>query len=131
MKLIFGTFAAALFAVVLLVYIAKPEVPEVSGIPDYDAGAGCLREIPRQYDPEFFTFKGWVKARYAYHAEKWGIEMNPRLLSYYKRYIQLQLDVDCYVRSANDTGLNLTLSPTEFKAVYNVIAENHGLERIR
>ena len=131
MKLIFGTFAAALVAVVLLVYIAKPEVPDVSGIPDYDAVAGCLREIPRQYDPEFFTFKGWVKAWYAYQASKWGTEMSPRLLSYYKRYIQLQLDVDFYVRSANDTGLNLTLSPTEFKAVYNVIAENHGLERIR
>jgi len=131
MKLIFGTLVAALVAVVLLVYIVKPEVPEKRGIPDYDAGVGCLREIPRKYDPEFFTFKGWLKAWYAYHADKWGIELSPSLLSYYKRYIQLQLNIDCYVLLANDTGLNLTLSPTEFKAVYNVISENHGLEKIR
>ena len=131
MKMVFGILAAVLLAIVLLVYIASPKTPEVSGIPDYDAGVYCLREIARKYDPLFFTYKGWVKTWYGYHADKWGIDLNTSLLSYYKRYVQLQLDVDCYVQAANDPSLNMTLSPTEFKAVYNVIAENHALKKIQ
>ncbi len=56
--------------------------------------------------------------------------MSPSLLSYYKRYIELQLDIDCYVQSSNDPGLNMTLSPIEFEAIYYVIAEHHGLNNI-
>jgi len=131
MKPILGLSVSALLLVVMLVYMAKPNIPKVIGVPDYDAGIDCLREVPIKYDRQFFTFKAWVKSWYAHHADKWGVKMSPSLLSYYNRYIELQLDVDCYVQFSNDPGLNMTLSPIEFKAIYNVIAEHHGLDNIQ
>lgn len=131
MKLILGLLAACLLAIVLLVYIAKPIIPDVSGMPDYDAGIGCLREIPRKYNPHFFTFKAWVMSWYAHYADKWGIELSQSMLDFYKKYIDLRFDVDCYINSSNDAGLNMALSSIEFEAVYNVIAEQHDLQTIK
>jgi hypothetical protein len=131
MKVILGIIVAVLLAVILLVYIAKPDIPKVSGIPDYELGVGCLREIPTKYNPDLFTFEAWIKSWYAHQASKWGIDISPSLLIFYQRYIDLQLDVGCYIQSSNDPCLNMALSSIEFVAIYNVIAENHGLKKIQ
>ena len=115
----------------LVVYISKPNIPEVKGAPDYDAGIYCLRDIPKKYDPDFFTFKAWAKIWCADHASKIGFEMTQSHQEYYKRYIQIQIAVDCYIGASNDSSLNMALSPTQFEAVYNIIAGHHGLEKIK
>ena len=130
MKPLFGTLFVVLLAIILLINIAKPNVPAVSGIPNYNVGIGCLGEVSRKYNPDYFTYKGWIMSWYARQASKWGIKMSPSLLNFYKKYIDLQFDVNCYVSLSNDPDFNMTLSPTEFEAIYNVIAENHGFQKI-
>jgi hypothetical protein len=131
MKKIIVTFIVLIAGGVLLVYSAIPNVPEVNGTPDYDAGADCLSGIPTKYDPDFFTYKAWAKVWFAHYADKLGIKLTPSLQSYYTKYIDLQLDVDCYVILSNNSDLNMALSPNQFKAVYNAIADHHEFEKIR
>jgi len=130
MKKIVFIFVVVFITVVLIVNSAKPNAPAVSGQVNYDAGVGCLREVPKKYSSEYFTFKAWVMAWYAHHADKWGVNLGRNLSSFYKSYIKLQLDVDCYISLSKDNSLNMALSPTEFKTVYNLIAKNHELEKI-
>jgi hypothetical protein len=131
MKLTLEILTAALAVTVLVVFLARPHVPKVSGTPNYDAGSSCLRDVPANYNPNFFTFKTWILSWYVRHADKWGIKMSPDLLIFYEKYSELELEVDCYVQLSNDPDLNMALSSTDFKKTYNAIAKKHGLHAIK
>ena len=130
-KLILGTVFIALLSVGFVLYIAKPRLPEIDGFPNFNAGTSCLFKIPQKYDPDFFTLKAWLKIWITGQFYNWGFKPPPKLSSFYQRYVEFQIDVDCYLMLSNNLNLNMALSSSEFVVAYNIIAERNGLELIQ
>ena len=130
-KLILGIFFMAILTVLALLNLAKPQIPEIDSFPNFNAGTHCLYKIPQKYNPDFFTLKGWIKIWITNQIYNWGFKPPTNLSNFYEKYVELQVDVECYLMLSNNPNFNMTLTPSEFVTTYNKIAKSNGLALIR
>ena len=78
-----------------------------------------LSQISKHYADSYLTYPGAIKAWYGNTRSKLGLKLSKNLEAYLKGRWAFNSSVQSYsIVTKNDT-LNLDLSPTEFKALFN------------
>jgi hypothetical protein len=94
-----------------------------------------LRQIAESYADSYLTYQGALKAWYGRTLSRFGIRLDPELEEYVKGRWAFQSSIIAYSITAGSDSLNLDLSPTEFKALFNYEVKRHlgtiGLIKLR
>ena len=78
-----------------------------------------LRQISESYADSYLTYPGAIKAWYGNTLSKLGVKLPKNLEKYVKGRWAFKSSVHTYSVVAKSDTLNLDLSPTEFKALFN------------
>ena len=113
--------------------LAQPNIPEPDPSTVNDAVTeNCLIKISSRYDSGYLTYFGHFKGWYYQWVDRMiGLNDSPQS-HYLASYFMLEQAVECYIRFSGKKDLNMSLSPTEFEATFNLIAKFSGInERLR
>ena len=78
-----------------------------------------LSQISKNYADSYLTYPGAIKVWYGNTRSKLGLKLSKNLEAYMKGRWNFQFSVHHYSISTKQDTLNLDLSPTEFKSLFN------------
>jgi hypothetical protein len=80
----------------------------------------ALIKIHEEFCDDYLTYQGALKAWYGNLLSKIGFKLSPDLEAFVKGRWRFEFAVERYASMCEWETLNMDLSPTQFKAVYNV-----------
>ena len=108
-----------------VVFVAQPEIPKYTcTVLNKDLSAYCLVRIPKYYDADFLTYEGHTRAWMYRHLNKFGMDLGEQRTKYLSNYSLLEDAVNCHVAASGDASLNMTKTPAEFDAIYELLAKD-------
>lgn len=111
-----------------ITYLLEPDLPEIDPSKINQVAAKlCLHNVPRNYAPDYFTYRGQIKVKILNLKDKIGFDLNRRQSDFMAKYYGLEEAVICYIVLSGDTSLNMGNSPNNFEKTYNNIAELNQL----
>ena len=113
---------------IALFFLSQPGTPLIDPEKvDENVVPLCLEDIPIRYDPTFLTYQGHFRAWYLSNLDKLVGLSSSVDIHYLVSYTLFEEAVNCYTTFAGDAWLNMSLSSTEFKASFAVLARHYEL----
>ena len=113
-----------------MVIMAQPEKPVNNcTVLNKDLSRYCLSYIPKYFDADFLTYMGHTKAWVYRWSDKAGIKLGKQQIKYLVNYSSFEDAVNCHLTASGDARLNMTMTPNEFDAAYNMIAIDNGIKK--
>lgn len=112
----------------LTFWITLPDVPGITGAnPDLKNSEVnfCLSGISRNFDKDFFTFRGRIKGYYLSKRADWGSGISEEDLDYHLRYEEFKSYVNSFIIASDTTMLNMRMSPEDFKTALDRITKGN------
>jgi len=114
--------------IILASCFTQPDIPEIYPKEiNKEVAKLCLQDIPERYQDRYLTYRGHFDAWYLKWKDKFGFNLSDGDKRYFTGYSSFEMAVYCYIMASGDSGLNMTLSPTEFKAIFESISEELGV----
>ena len=124
---VFLLFKAVLIALIIIVYIAIPDIPKISGTdPNLESPTVLydLSEISRYYNADFLTYAGQGKGYFLWKLSRIGITLSDDMKDYHLRYEMFKDSVNDFIVDSDTTMLHMKMSPTEFKAALDILTKD-------
>lgn len=123
---VFLLLMAVFIALIIIVCIAIPDIPKISGTnPNLESPTVLydLSVISHYYDADFLTYAGQVKGYSLWKLSRIGITLSDDMKDYHLRYEMFKDSVNDFIVNSDTTMLHMKMSPTEFKAALNVLTK--------
>ena len=107
----------------------QPDIPKIDPKKINEGVAKlCLWDIPVRYNDKYLAYRWHFDTWYFDWKDRFGFDLKESDKNYLIGYSFFEEAVNCYITTSGDQGLNMALSPTAFKAVFNSVAKKYGID---